>query len=431
MFSPSRLLAFLKRFLRLALAGILVLLLLSVLAEVLTRLDALPSIWLDWTFWVAIPLNLLPAIVVSGLIFWLAGRYVQALYKLDSVKDGVGFLLRSRFGQSGFGPWMRVEKGTVTQNKECVLSSTGGPGHLIVYHDSAIVLEQAGRLTRIEGPGYVKLESFERIFGIVDLRPKRWVRTVNAMTKDGIPISWDAEIHYQVADNGQEPSEQSPFPLSKDAVFRAAIHNFAFVGKDIKMDWEARIIIGNTEGSLRTILARKYLNQIVGLTEQDAQDARREVQEELETVLHESVPPLGAKILAVKLANLQVQDEITQQWIEAWRARWQRWSTERIARGEAARIYALETAKAEAQMSLLVKMGKALEGLTQRDVVVPHIILNRLFSVLDGASFSASSRIFFPNQAMEALEKMRRIVQDGDPQAMQLLPGDPDQEQDA
>jgi len=428
MFSPSLLFGFLQRFLRLALATIIVLLALSVVIEVAGRLGAETSLLLDWTLWVAIPLNLLPALVISVLVFWLAGRYVQALYELDSVKEGVSFLMRIRFGQSSFGPLARVEKGMITKGQDGILNKTGGPGHLTVFNDSAVVLERAGRLTRVEGPGYVKLEPFERVFGMVDLRPKRWVLTVEAMTKDGIPISWDAEIHYQIADNGQEPSEESPYPVSEEAVFQAAINKSEFVGKATKMDWEARIMIGNTEGSLRSILARKWLNQLVGLTEQDAQDARREVQAELDATLRRSVSGLGAKILAVKLANLTVEDEITQQWIDAWRTRWQRRSTERLARDEAEHIYAQEMAKAEAQMSLLVKVGQALEGVSHQEAVVPHVILNRLFSVLDRASFSASSRIFFPNQAMEALDKMRGLIGGNEPPVQRLLPGELDQE---
>ena len=428
MFSPARLGAFLQRLLRLALATILLLMALSVVVEVVTRLDAETPMLQDRGFWVAIPLNLLPAIVLSVLVFWLAGRYVQALYKLDSVMEGVRFILRSRFGMSSFGPWIKVEKGTITKGEDSIVATTGGPGNVIVYNDSAVVLEKDGRLTRVEGSGYVKLEPFERIFGIIDLRPKRWVVTVEAMTKDGIPISWDAEIHYQIVDNGQEPSEDAPYPFSKDAVFRAAINNYEFVGRDAKQDWEARIVVGRAMGSLRTILSRYYLNDLVGLTEQDARDARRLVQAELDGALRNAVTSLGAKLLAVKLDNFQVRDEITQQWIDAWRAGWHHWSTTTLAEGEAEQIRAYETAKAEAQMSLLVTIGKALEGVSHLDAVLPHMILNRLFSVLDRSSYTASSRIFYPNQAIDALNKMRSLIDDGKEKPPRLLPGEPAQE---
>jgi regulator of protease activity HflC (stomatin/prohibitin superfamily) len=424
MFSPGRVLAFLKKFLRLALITILSLLLLSILTEVLTHLDELPIIWRGPTFWISIVINMLPIVIISAVVFWLAGRFVRDFYKLDSTKSGVDFLLRSRFGQHSFRPWMRVEQGAITFPEDSALKRTGGPGNLVVYSDSAIVLEHSGKLTRVEGPGFPKLEPFEYIYDIIDLRPKRWVFKVNAMTKDGIPISWDAEVHYQIADGGQEPNEETPYPVSKDDILKASSSKWNFVGRTVKLDWEARIIIGNTEGGLRSILARKWLNQLIGITEKDAQAARREVQQELEQALRDSAPEIGAKVLDVKLANLTVEDQITQQWIDLWRTRWQRWTVERLAHGEAAQIYLHETAKAEAQMSLLVSIGRALQSLTDRDMVIPHIVLIRLFSVLDRAAFDASSRIFFPTEALDVLDRMRTLIEKENIQIPQLLPGD-------
>jgi hypothetical protein len=410
MFNLSRTLSFVWRFLRLALPLIVALFLLSVVTEGLAHRQELDRALLDWTFWAAIVGNMVPALVIAGIVFWLAARFVRDVFKLDTWKAGLGFLTRSRFGLPGFGPWMKAEKGALANHEDSVLTRVGGPGHLVIYNDSAVVLECAGRLTRVEGPGFPKIEPFEQVYDVIDLRPKRWVYPVKAMTKDGIPITWDAEIHYQIADEGERPSEQAPYPLSRENVFKACTSRWVFVGRPTKMDWEGLMVISNTEGGLRTILARWWLNQLIGLTEEEEQAARQAVQAQLEKVLSEHAPKIGAKVLSVKLDNLQVEDAITQQWIEAWRTHWKAWSTARLARGEAAQLYLNEMAKAEAQMSLLVNIGRAFEGLTSRDTVIPHIVLSRLFSVLDRASFSASSRIFFPSQALDTLEKMRQLV---------------------
>ena len=179
------------------------------------------------------------------------------------------------------------------------------------------------------------------------------------------------------------------------------------------MDWEGRLIISATEGKLRSILARWRLDQLITLTEQKQQAARQAVQQELEKELRKTAPEYGAKILSVKLDNLQVENEITRQWIKVWQSRWQRWSIEQLARGEADRIYLYERAKAGAQMGLIVRIARALQELTNQETVTPRVVLMRLFSVLDRADFAASSRIFFPGEALKALDSMRSLLAPG------------------
>jgi len=178
------------------------------------------------------------------------------------------------------------------------------------------------------------------------------------------------------------------------------------------MDWEGLIVISRAEGALRSILARRSLDQLIGLTEADEQAARVAIQKELEDNLRAFAPTVGAKILQVRLDNLRVRDEVTQQWIESWKARWQSWSAERLGHGEAANIFQLEKAKAEAQAEMILEIARALRGFLGNQSLprqaIPQMLLLRLFSVLDRADFAKSSRIFFPTQTVEALEAIRQ-----------------------
>jgi hypothetical protein len=414
MFDLGRLVRFLGKLLEVLIPFLLITLALAFLTELLTREGALAERLLNWRFWLSVGLDMIPAFVVMALSLWLAGRFVKVVYRLDSWKEGMGFLLRSRFGLPGFGPWMRVQKGEAEAEEKTILKHIGGRGHLVVYNDSAVVLENGGQLTRVEGAGFPELEPFEKIYDVVDLRPKRWVYTVSAMTREGIPINWDAEVHYQIDDGGQKPSPKTPFPLSKDQVFKAATCKWVFaVGGAEMMDWEGRVIISDTEGKLRSILARRRLDQLIGMTKMEDMDdeaAREAIQVELEEELRKTAGDVGAKILRVKLANLQVNDEVTQQWIKAWKAEWQRWSAGLLAQGEASHIYLYETVKAEAQMRLLVNIIQTLQRQAVSQVITPQIVLMRLFSVLDRAAFASSSRVFFPTQALDALDHIKALI---------------------
>jgi hypothetical protein len=415
MFDLGRILRFLGRLLMDYFAWIVVIYGLAALTEVLTHLDLLPEFLFTPEFWLTSGLNLFPAGAVTLITIWLAGRFLYSVYGLGSWRDGVAFVMRSRFGQPGFGPWMKVDSGKITLNADGVLARIGGPGSLIIYNDSAVVLERRGVLTRVLGPGFPKIEAFEKIYDIVDLRPKRWVYTVSAMTKEGIPINWDAEVHYQIADGEKESTEENPYPFSEESVFRAATCKWRReAGRDQDMDWEGRIVIGETEGILRSILARYPLDQLIGTTEVEEQAAREAVQEELERRLRRAVTPaLGAKILRVKLDNLKVDDAITREWITFWKARWERELAGRSVEGDARSVYMYETAKAEAQMQFIVTIGRALQELEASPGVTPRIILMRLFSALDRARLAASARVFVPGQALEALDTIKDLLEGG------------------
>ncbi|MCL7453031.1 MAG: SPFH domain-containing protein [Anaerolineae bacterium] len=413
MFNPIKMLIFGGRVLRLALPFVLFLLVLSVFSEWFTYAGDADLLWLDPEFWLQVVVDVVPGIILGLLVFWLAARFVRSLYNLDNWRAGLGFLLRSRSGMWGFSPWVKVHKGMIDK-EDSFLKRSGGPGNLVVYNDSAVVLELKGRLERIVGAGFQKLEAFETGYGVVDLRPKREVLTVEAMTAEGIRIDWDVEIQYQIDDGGEELGEDTPYPLSKDKVLQAATTRWVMVDGSSVLDWEALLTRGLVTGELRNILARKRLNDLVGLgagsAPQNARPARQAVQQELEANVRQAALGLGAKVLDIRLDKFRVKDEVTQQWIENWRTRWRRWSEEGLAESHAAQIRLYETTKAEAQASLIAYIGHTVEDLATRDRVVPRVLLARLFSALDRAAFRTSSRIFFPAEAFKALETMKQLM---------------------
>ena len=416
MFNLGRFLRFAGNLLKIAVPCLAIIFILALLTEILTQDGELLDLLSSGKFWLAVGLDMIPAIIVLRLALWLASRFVQVVYRLDTVKDGFNFLLYSRCGQPTFKPWKLISQ-EQTMGAE-IVTRMGGPGNLLLFTDSAVVLERAGRLTRVEGGGgFFRLEPFEKIYDIIDLRPKDYNYTVSAITKDGIPIKWDVKIRYQIDDGGQVPTPKVPYPFSREAVLRAAACKWRREegwrhGQD--MDWEGLIVISRTEGILRSILARRYLEQLIGLTEVATQAARQSVQKELEERLSQAVPQLGAKILEVKLDNLKVDDEVTQQWIKNWQAQWKNWSLGLLAQAEGRHIYLVETAKAEAQVRLLVNITQSLQSQLSSQAITPkavtRMVLMRLFSALDRADVAASYGTFFPTEALKALENMRQLV---------------------
>ena len=291
----------------------------------------------------------------------------------------------------------------------------GGPGSLVIYKDSAVVLEQAGKLTRVVKKGFAKLDDMEKVWDVVDLRPQHWVYDVIAMSKDGIPVTCQADVTFQIDDGGRPPSEEEPFPATEQAIFYAATRKWMREADrsedDQEFDWARRAIIGMTEGALRGILARYLLDQLLGPAEsKEKGHYRKEVVKELKAKLEEQFPDLGARVVNVQLGDIKVDGQIAQQQIEAWQTLWKRWAREREAEGEAERLQYVEAAKAQSQADMIVAITQAFQSLTEAGAIIPsQLVLLRMFEVLKRSSYDPQTgMLFLPAEVL----KTWKLVQD-------------------
>lgn len=210
------------------------------------------------------------SVVAALFTTWaILANFVCGMYELEKWKDGWDHVTRTLFGQPGATPLsLAVKEGKIVQEVGDLLRRMGGPGALFIKNDSAIVTEQNGCLKRVlVGPKFDKLERFEKVWEVVDLRPKRWVLKVSAMTKEGIPVTIPVEVLFKIEDDNQPPTTETPYPATEKAVFAAAtskwIRDPGGGESERAMDWASRTVKGETEGGLRTIISRYYLDQLI------------------------------------------------------------------------------------------------------------------------------------------------------------------------
>jgi regulator of protease activity HflC (stomatin/prohibitin superfamily) len=300
----------------------------------------------------------LPTLAIVAA-FGLAMSDLRALYDLKGYREPFWHLVHCMFGQASFKPWIMVQEGRINTELtplDSFIAREGGPGNLIVRKDSGVVLERAGRLTGVEGPGFHPLERFERIYDIIDLRPRRWQFPVEGLSKEGIPVTCETDIVFEIDRGRQQPMEDTPFPMEEQAVFLASTSTWVREKtrpvEQQMMDWKALIVMFQTAGSLRSILARYPLDRLIaperrGHT-QVAGHPRRDIRAQLEEVLKAFAPSVGARILKVELGQIRVDDAVTQQWIDSWRASWNYWGAEYLTAADAESARIVGEAKAEA-----------------------------------------------------------------------------------
>lgn len=366
-------------------------------------------------YWPQIARDMVPGLVAMSMAFLLAARFVCDLYQLPKLRQGFGFLLRWRFGSPGFKPYLLIKEGRIDRDKDKVLTRLGGPGNLVIYHDSAVVLEQAGRITRVERSRYARLEAFEKVYKVIDLRPKRKPFKVEALTKEGIPVTCEADVHYRIRCGDQEPSKALPYPMLGREVLKAATCAWKCdpdLSEDGELNWEELIILGYTDGILRSIVARYPLDRLIGPPgwDENERHPRQVIAEELEKELRAAARQVGADILSVSLGDIVVQDEITDQWIAAWQAEWERQCLEQQAEGEAKFTLREETAKAQGQVEMILELIRALRSLADAGALDARLRFMHIVAMLRHASLNAETQAYLPAETLRTLAALQDMA---------------------
>ena len=384
--------------------------------------------------WTAKFIVMLPGLAAVAVAVLLAGWYVQSLYGLQNLQAGSEFALRSFFGTRSFKPGLIFRDGgeDVTavgrhsQGTDFVLRKIGGPGNIMLENNTAVLLELGGRFTRVVNkPGRVQIKRFERVYQSIDLRPRRWPFTVSAMSKEGIPIKCQVNVHFQIDPGDLVPTPEKPYPVKKETIFTAATSTWVRENDWVedKMNWANRILISNTEGTLRSIIARIPLDQLVPSQIPDPRTSgqrstpariRREIQIELSDKIKNSGAELGVKINKVVLQNIEVGEAVQEQWEDIWRTGWRSWATEMIGTGKAMNYQKIENARTNAKLEFIITVADKLDQaqLTNGPRLSKKLVALQVIDSLRhlAESDDALERTALPDETIDTLTRIQDML---------------------
>jgi regulator of protease activity HflC (stomatin/prohibitin superfamily) len=408
-------------------------------------------------------LNSSPVIIAMVGIPRLASHFAHTLYDTKDIDEARKFLRRNMLGMRTLRPLMIVKEGYVFVGAGDLYDRVGGRGLLIVYNDSAVVIERGGQLVSIRGPSLNFLGPFERIWGIVDLRPQRWPLTVSAMSKEGIPISCEAIVTFKIDDRfvdenrnvqvklpvetkTQLPSSDEldeeiakelrkagigePLPYTDEAVLNATTCIWIRIQQPDHEEqlrkWTGRVIISGTEGTLRNILANYRLDWLLRPPQPGQEHPREEIRKQLEEKLLDSFPVgnnVGAKILNVELGEIAVRDvkdkngkpfgipdKVYTQWLKTWQAEWEQRAVEDQIEGEA-ELARLQAAQVQAQAEMVLTLTEAIRPLvTSKDDVSSYMLAMRFVEALRWMAYDPFKRVFMPPEIMRTLDELEKTM---------------------
>jgi len=362
--------------------------------------------------------------LIIGLAFFLAlwhplrsflawaHSIVTQFYGLEDEEGAAEDFVDARFyGLPTRPPYpytLRVEEGRVLPSGPAALRKVGGPGFISISHDSAVVTARLGRLERVLGQGFHRLQPFERVWDVVDLRPQRRTVRVEATTREGVPVFCEAEIRFRIDSGDLKPSLNQPYPYLEDAVFRAATRQRRRGDGSIQR-WESRVADGILDGEVRDRLERFWLDDIVLPDDSQKRSMLSTLEAEIEEAVRAAARNLGVYVEGVRLGPITpLEEDVSKQWIESWQAVWNERKTVELAQGEAALSLLPERARMLAQADFFLKMTEALKPFSEVEVP-PALITMKFLEVVRSLSDSDPAvRSLMFNQA----ESLKRLVSD-------------------
>jgi regulator of protease activity HflC (stomatin/prohibitin superfamily) len=351
-------------------------------------------------------------------------------------------------------PFYREEEGELEKRVSgSIMLLHGGPGFVMANSHYAIPLTIGTHDTQVGGYGLVFTGRKERPRPPVDLRLQIRAKTVRALTRDGIPIRVKMFAIFQI--DHRRAKGDGLYPFDPQAVLKA-VHTQG-VGPEPEereqagMEW-GQVVVDRAADLLRDGIAQKLLDQLLEGNEKDQAPPRevlrkkaaeqlaqknekdqappREVlRKKVAEQLAQKMEPHGIQVVAVGLGNIEVEDEeIRQQRVENWRARWERQRLEKEAQGEAEAIRILGKARADAQRQMIAAITEAFQELVETQTPVPaHVIALRFVDILEEMAASPTVQEWLPG-AIRAMPARLRLSMG------QATPGDGDetpQSQDA
>jgi regulator of protease activity HflC (stomatin/prohibitin superfamily) len=316
-------------------------------------------------------------------------------------------------------PFYREEYGELRKVVESSLVPRGivvpeaGPGLVIASSHYAIPLTVGTRDTRVGGNGLVFTDPRERPRSPVDLRPQNRSKVIHALTRDGIPVKVPVSATFQIDRRGAD--DDRLYPFSQEAVF-AAVHAQG-VGPELEeeveeLGWD-QIVVDRAANLAQDAIARTLLDRLLESDGEDGTPPFKTLGAEVEQELATAMKPHGIEVLGAGLGNIEVEDEeVLQQRVESWRARWERRRLEKEARGNAEAIRLIEEARADAQRQMIAAIAEAFQQLAEIGPPVrADVIALRFIDVLEDVATSQPVQELLPETVQDIPAQLRLLVE--------------------
>lgn len=344
-----------------------------------------------------------------SIVFLL--RWVSHLIPMNAEQEGgwrralgmvVGFF--TAFPKS---TWMVVD-GKIQSRIEGNPFLGTGPGWVMTEPDNAVVIKKGSNIQRVAGPGIAFTKAGETVHSVIDRRQQIRTAKVEAITRDGI------KVRVPIA---------SIFRIVPDGNYRAVFHA-AEVDPTDKTPLEAHIARPWEElpldiaiSQLKQVIAQYSLNELYDAGPDAMMIPRAAIGQQVREGVARALSSKGIQVDGGGVGNIivPVDEQVTEQRIEHWKARW---ISERLAergRVHAERFEQLAKIRGAAQAEVMLSVLNYIYDSTSLAPDDPRFVAQFARRLLDNLRQIASApevRSLIPDSAALTLEDLRTLTKE-------------------
>lgn len=263
-------------------------------------------------------------VILGGLLARISiSRFLESFYDLPDHAAANSLLSRLLAWGAPNRPVGSIShrefEGQIERNP---LLRVGGPGFLFVNQGTVALTEKNGHFIRTLGPGSHLLDRFEYPAAALDVRPQeREATNVKMFTSDGIDLTADVSVTFQIGRGGQEPSREQPFPFDLIAARKAA-YSMINYSDQRTLSWDT-ITLFITTSELRNLVAESRLDELIRARPSGIHPhprLKRAMEQRARLIMRND----GVEIRDSRLGRFDLPELVVQQNIHFWRTQWEK-----------------------------------------------------------------------------------------------------------
>lgn len=390
--------------------------------------------------WFGLLFVTLPALIIAGGgLFYVAGFIVPFPEKsVEQRRQALRALLTFTWGTNypyhvvidekiqerteDERTWMRGEEKLIKRADGDLFGGfLSGPGVILTGCDHAVALSTGLKFKGAKGPGVIFTNMSDKPVEVIDLRVQLRAFPVQARTKDGIAIKVVTFTPFQIGAGKEKPELGKGFPYRSKDVFKALQaqmmehQDASQVPKKLEQQkwYDLPEIIG--ERAVRQALSRYEFDQLYApfeLYTDFGQHPRSEIGRYLREELERVLPTWGLQRVGSGISNLEpVDPRLLEHRVEAWRADWARRIMLKQAAGQSKRLRLVEQSRAQAQVDIVLDIGKRLSKLRDAGDPLPMDQIARYFiEILETMVGRPELYRYLPAGTGQTVQSARRVI---------------------
>lgn len=253
---------------------------------------------------------------------WWVGRYLIAhvlrgLYDLPDRATADAYLQHLASGTKKKAPLRRnafeAERGSTP------LLRLGGLGTVLVAEGDVAITEINGQFSRALGGGEHKLNRFEAVRTILDLREQRRSQPdVVITTREGLEIKTDVHVLFRLSQGDENPSRNNPFPFDPESARRAAYAERVLEDGQVA-GWDSYPLHFTLE-ALTSLAAKLLLDEIVDPNRRYGPDFDPHIslQDQTYKSAERDLRNFGIQLLGVDIRAFELPEAVQETLVRYW-----------------------------------------------------------------------------------------------------------------